>query len=132
MVSVPIHVGGDIGHLTGGGESCKPLHVLPTVEVLETGGTSQLTRCLARRRLDSMSAVNDYWAPPAQRRGRLGSKVYGDKGEMDAEDRLLRPDLRLAGSDAEIRKVTETARWVADWVGGIRRRFAHGVSDSVR
>lgn len=37
---------------------------------------------------------------------------------MIAEDRALRPDMRLSRSDVAIRKVAELARWFASWVGG--------------
>lgn len=37
---------------------------------------------------------------------------------MVPEDRAFRPDLRLARSDAGVRKVAEVARWFAEWVGG--------------
>lgn len=39
-------------------------------------------------------------------------------GKMTPEDRALRPDLRIGRSDPGIRRVAETVKWFADWVGG--------------
>lgn len=52
------------------------------------------------------------------RPGLRGAVPSGERGEINAEDRALRPDLRLARSDRGVQAVAELARWCADWVGG--------------
>ncbi|BEJ14042.1 hypothetical protein CspHIS471_0312160 [Cutaneotrichosporon sp. HIS471] len=52
------------------------------------------------------------------RAGPRGAVSSGERGEINAEDRALRPDLRLARSDRGVQAVAEMARWCADWVGG--------------
>ncbi|KLT41167.1 hypothetical protein CC85DRAFT_286727 [Cutaneotrichosporon oleaginosum] len=47
-----------------------------------------------------------------------GAVPSGERGEISAEDRALRPDLRLARSDRGVQAVAEMARWCAEWVGG--------------
>ena len=37
---------------------------------------------------------------------------------MLAEDKIFRPDLRLARSDAGLKRVVDHARWFAAWLGG--------------
>jgi len=39
-------------------------------------------------------------------------------GNMMAEDRALRPDLRVGRSDAGVRRIAEIAKWFAEWVNG--------------
>ena len=38
---IHVHVGGNLGYLAGCNRFGNPLHALPTVEVVPTGGTSQ-------------------------------------------------------------------------------------------
>lgn len=52
------------------------------------------------------------------RAGPRGAEQPGQRGEINAEDRALRPDLRLARSDPGLLAVAKLADWCAEWVGG--------------
>lgn len=46
------------------------------------------------------------------------AQITSGEKEWVAEDRMLRPDLRLERSDMGVRRVKEVAVWFARWVGG--------------